>query len=457
MKLRRIIPVSVAVLVVIAVFVFAQDGQIVEKMPKSKNFDIPEDLSKDVKELLEECNKEMDARIEDRKNFKEHQKKFLKAAKKVTQKAKDCALGYFYLCVAHQGDGKDKLALKAIATGLKLKPDFYELDVEKADILRREEKEGEALKIYDKVIKEHPDYYYTYEAKMSLMAKQKKWKETLDLLNKILTHPRLKQTDKSLKEFKPLLESEVKGLNMPYKAEGKHYVVATDVSQSYADEILKHAELIYKAYDKVFKGKMKPGEKFPITIFANRQGYLNYGGSPQSGGFFSPRLGRVVFIKSGSMSTFTVTLYHELFHQFLAAQKVAMPMWFNEGHADFFGGWTYDEKNNCMVCKPNERRRKDIQTAIQRRQAVPLAQFLQMNRDEYYDRQTMGRNYAQGWSFVYFLWRAENGRYAKYVKKYYGLMKKKKYSLKELYNKVFRKDIGAIEASWRAFAARGSR
>ena len=457
MKSRISIFLLVIIFLSFGTAVTAQEGQIVKRLPKTKNLEIPADVDEKVKELLKECDDEMYARIEDIKNFKDHQEKLEKAAKKVTKIAKDCALGWFYLCVAQQGDDKDKLALKSIATGLKLKPDFYELEVEKADILVREEKEDEALKIYDKVIKGQPDYYYTYEAKFSLMVKQKKWKEALDLLNKILANPHLERTDKSLKEFKPLLESEVKGLNMPFKAEGKHYIITTDDSQSYADEILKHAELIYKAYDKVFKGKMKPGEKFPITIFANRNDYVRYGGPPQSGGFFHPALQRVVFIKSGNASTFTTTLYHELFHQFLAAQKVSMPIWFNEGHADFFGGFKYDEQNNCMVCNVNQTRVRTIQQAVQRNQAVPLATLLNMTREEYYARDRAGINYAQGWSFVYFLWRAEGGKYSSYVKKYYGLMKKKKYSMKEMAAKVFGSNLGSIEAAWRSFAARGCR
>ncbi len=457
MKSRITLFILMALFLVFGTTLTAQEGQIVKRLPKTKNFEIPEDLDKEAKELLKECDDEMYARIEDSKNFKDHQDKLMKAAKKVTQKASDCALGWFYMCVAHQGDDKDKLALQDIQKGLKLKPDFYELEVEKADILVREEKEDEALKLYDKVIKALPDYYYTYEAKFSLMVKQKKWKEALDLVNKILANPHLEGTDKNLKEFKPLLESEVKGLNMPVKAEGKHYTVDTDVSQSYADDILRHAELIFKAYDKVFKGKMKPGEKFPITIFASRDAYIKYGGPQQSAGFFHPALQRVVFIQSGNPSTFTTTLYHELFHQFLASQKVAMPYWFNEGHADFFGGFTYDEKNNCMVCNVNQTRVRTIQQAVQRNQASPLATLINMNRDEYYDPQKIGLNYAQGWSFVYFLWRYEGGKYSKYVKSYYNLMKKKKYSLKEMYKKVFASNIGELEAAWRSFAARGCR
>jgi hypothetical protein len=399
----------------------------------------------------------MDLRMEDVKNFQEHQENFLKAAKKAVQKAPDCALAHFYLCVAYQGDDNDKLALKEIEKGLKANPGFYEMDVEKADILVRDEKEDEALKLYNKVIEEHPDYYYTYEAKFSLMVKQKKWPEALEMLNKVLANPHLESTDKNLKEFKPILESEVKGLNMPNKAEGTHYVVETDAGQDYAEEILKHAETIYKAYDKVFSGKMKPGEKFPISIFSNAQDYHNYGGPPNTGGFFHPALQRVVFIKARTDGTFTTTLYHELFHQFLASQEVVQPIWFNEGHADFFGGYTFDEENNRMLPGPNQMRVNSIRQAVQQGAVVPLAQLLTMTREEYYEPKRASINYAQGWSFVYFLWMAEGGKYNKYVKNYYGYMKKKKYSLKEMYAKVFASDIGELEASWRSFVARGCR
>jgi hypothetical protein len=88
---------------------------------------------------------------------------------------------------------------------------------------------------------------------------------------------------------------------------------------------------------------------------------------------------------------------------------------------------------------------------------VPLAQLLTMTREEYYEPKRASINYAQGWSFVYFLWMAEGGKYNKYVKNYYGYMKKKKYSLKEMYAKVFASDIGELEASWRSFVARGCR
>jgi hypothetical protein len=457
MKFGKIAFLSFVICATLLTVALGQDGPIVEELPKSKNMEIPEDLDDDAKELLEECDSEMHLRIKEPKNFKEHQEKLLKAAKKAVQKASDCALARFYLCVAYQGDDKDKLALKEIDKGLKLKPDFYELDIEKADIYVREDKDDEALKLYDKVIKEHPDYYYAYEAKFSLMVKMKKWPEALELLNQILSHPHIERTDKSLKEFKPILESEVKGLNMPFKAEGKHYIVETDAAQDYADLILKHAETIYKAYDKVFKGTMKPGEKFPITIFANASDYHSYGGPQGSGGFFHPALQRVVFIKARTDTTFTTTLYHELFHQFLAAQKVAMPYWFNEGHADFFGGYKFDEENNRMLPNINQMRFNTIRQAIQRNMAASLTQLLQMNRDEYYDRQKAGINYAQGWSFVYFLWMAEGGKYNSYVKKYYSLMKKKKYDLKEMYKKVFAGNIGALEASWKAFVMRGCR
>jgi oligoendopeptidase F len=80
-----------------------------------------------------------------------------------------------------------------------------------------------------------------------------------------------------------------------------------------------------------------------------------------------------------------------------------------------------------------------------------------MDRSEYYGPQ-IGINYAQGWSFVYFLWRYENGKYAQYAKNYFKLIKSRtRYSLRELYNKVFAKDINTLETEWRAFVLRGCR
>jgi hypothetical protein len=297
------------------------------------------------------------------------------------------------------------------------------------------------------VIAEHPEYAYVYEAKLSLMMKQKKWKEALDLIDKCLSMPRLQQTDKNLREARPIIEKEQQGINMPFKAEGEHYVVHTDDSQQYAQHILKHAETIYKAYTKVFKSnKLKVEGRFPIIIFARAADYHNYGGPQGSGGFFHPLLQKVVFVKSSNPSTFTTTLYHELFHQFLAGQKVSLPMWF-----------TFDEENNQMVCNVNPTRINGIRQAVQRGQHAPLAEFLTMKRSQYYNRQTMSRNYCQGWSFVYFLWRAEDGKYTKYVKKYYEMMKDRKNSLKDMYEKVFAKDIAAIEQAWKQFVLAGCR
>jgi tetratricopeptide (TPR) repeat protein len=458
---------SVSILSALLVFLFpisAQDqiGPVVKKLSRSNNFDIPPDTDADAAKLIKEGDDLLEQRKERPKEWKELTEGALKVLKKALPKAPKVAALRFFLCLAYQGVEKDDSALKEIEEGLKLNPDFYELQVEKADIMVRKEKYDEALKLCDQAIEKGPNYTYAYEAKANLMMKQKKFKDALELCKKVRSMEHEEYVENGLKELLPVLENEVKGPDwaQTFKAEGDNYIITTDDSQGYADRILKCAEAVYKAYTKVFpkRSSGKKEDKFPIMIFSRAEGYHRYGGPVGSGGFFNPQLGKVVFIKIDKPDQESNFLFHELFHQFLSKYVDDPPYWFNEGHADFFGGFHYNEKENQLECQPNPMRFQPIQQIVRQNAQAPLSTFLQMDRQEYYDRRRIDINYAQGWSFVYFLWRFQDGKYCNYVKEYFNLIKsKKKYSLKELYQKVFARDIATLEAEWRAFVLRGCR
>lgn len=437
-------------------------GPVVKKLARSNNFDIPPDTDANTAKLIKEGDDLLERRKEHPKEARELTESALKVLKKALPKAPKVPVLRFFLCVAYQGVEKDDLAVKEIDEGLKLNPDFYELLVEKADIMARKEKYDDALKLYDGAIEKAPNYTYAYEAKAGLMIKQKKFKEALELFKKARSMEHEEDMENFFKGFSRILESEVRGPwgdKQVFKAEGDNYIITTDDSQGYADLILKHAEAVYKAYTKVFpkQSSGKKEDKFPIMIFSRAEDYYRYGGPPQSGGFFSDALGKVVYVKSNDPNQIANVLYHELFHQFLSRYVDNPPYWFNEGHADFFGGFYYNEQENQLECRPNPMRLQFIQQAVQRNAQAPLATFLQMDREEYYGPR-IGVNYAQGWSFVYFIWRHQDGKYANYVKEYFNLIKsKKRYSLKELYQKVFAKDISTLETEWRAFVLRGCR
>jgi tetratricopeptide (TPR) repeat protein len=441
---------------------FSQDvvGPVVKKLARSKNFDIPPDTDADAAKLIKEGDDLLERRKEHPKEARELTESALKVLKRALPKAPKVAVLRYFLCLAYQGIEKDDLALKEIEEGLKLNPDFYEFLVEKADIMVRKEKYDDALKLYDEAIEKGPNYTYAYEAKAGFMMKQKKFKEALELFKKIRSMEHEEDTEHGIKGFLPILENEVRGPmgdRQVFKAEGDNYIITTDDSQSYADLILKHAEAVYKAYTKVFPKQhiTKKEDKFPIMIFSRAEDYHRYGGPVGSGGFFSDALGKVVYIKSNDPNQIANVLYHELFHQFLSRYVDDAPYWFNEGHADFFGGFYYNEQKSQLECRPNPMRFQYIQQALQQNVYTPLSEFLQMDRSEYYG-QRIGLNYAQGWAFVYFLWRYQEGKYSNYAKDYFNLIKsKKRYSLKELYQKVFARDVTILESEWRAFVLRG--
>ena len=91
---------------------------------------------------------------------------------------------------------------------------------------------------------------------------------------------------------------------------------------------------------------------------------------------------------------------HEAFHQYIHFYLGCAPMtWFDEGHADYFGGAVPVGKR--FKFKPLRGRRETIQRAAVSGDCVPLKQFLYYTHAEYMARASLC--YAQGWSFVYFL------------------------------------------------------
>jgi len=147
-----------------------------------------------------------------------------------------------------------------------------------------------------------------------------------------------------------------------------------------------------------------------VRVFSDRGAYLGYGAPPQSAGYWSPMDGELVMYDDqgggGRRETWD-TLNHEAFHQYIfyLYGNVSPHSWYNEGTGDFYGALEY--KNKRFTLKANQGRRDEIKAAVQQEKHVPLVDFLRMNQAEYYGTNKWDasglQNYAQGWSFIYFL------------------------------------------------------
>jgi hypothetical protein len=138
-----------------------------------------------------------------------------------------------------------------------------------------------------------------------------------------------------------------------------------------------------------------------------------YGGPGGSAGYWSWVDEELVIYddqKEGGRKNTWATLNHEAFHQYIFYffGQLSPHSWYNEGSGDFFAGYQLEHKK--FQLKPFDWRFRLIQGACKGDVGVdfaPLKELVRWTQAEYYGNNKYklggGENYAQGWSFIYFL------------------------------------------------------
>jgi hypothetical protein len=152
-----------------------------------------------------------------------------------------------------------------------------------------------------------------------------------------------------------------------------------------------------------------------VRVCASAQQYHSYGGPDGSAGFFNSNTEELVIFDDkavGGRAQTWKTMNHEAFHQYIFNffGNLAPHSWYNEGTGDFYSGYEY--KNKRFTLKPFDWRERLIQGNIRQddpadakkeRTIVPLKKLVRMTKQQYYVPDKAGDNYAQGWSFIWFL------------------------------------------------------
>lgn len=375
------------------------------------------------------------------------------------KEAGKCALPYHYLGIAYQIRGLvygDREALKKAVVRLKaavrIEPAFHEALVELGDAHRHLGHEQEAEAAYGRALAAAPDYALAYRRRATLLLERGRFEEARA---DVEAARKLEPADAGLQALERKLKLVLEGPDWPrrYEAETAHYLVRTNVGQEFADEIAHQAELIRRLYEQVFPRGRKPKRKSPIVVFASKEEYHRNGGPRGAGGHFDPVFKQLFLFRYPKESDTRLVLYHEGFHQFLdAILDVKPPQWFNEGVADFFGPSRYVNEGGVegMKMRPNPWRLKTIKSLVRGGKALPFQRLMTMSQQEMYS-QNPGANYAQAWSIIYFLVRADDGAYHKYLKSYFKALRKGKDRF-GAYEAAFGKtDMAALEERWRAF------
>jgi hypothetical protein len=149
-----------------------------------------------------------------------------------------------------------------------------------------------------------------------------------------------------------------------------------------------------------------------VRICSDRAMYSQYGGPGGSAGYWSSYHEELVFFDdrkgSGRSDTFAV-LNHEAFHQYIFYfyGNLAPHSWYNEGTGDFYSGYQFNPKRKQFKLTPFSWRRELAKNNARSGNYVPLKELVRYTQSQYYGNNDYdisgGENYAQGWSFIWFM------------------------------------------------------
>ena len=155
---------------------------------------------------------------------------------------------------------------------------------------------------------------------------------------------------------------------------------------------------------------MEQSKTSVVRVCKDEATYLSYGGPPQSNGYWNWVDEELVVYDAkatrGRSATWG-TLNHEAFHQYIFYfyGNISPHSWYNEGTGDFYGG--YEWKHGKFKLTRYQKRVPDIKGALREKDFVPLKELVTWTQAQYYGGNEYNyagwQNYAQGWSFIYFL------------------------------------------------------
>jgi hypothetical protein len=194
--------------------------------------------------------------------------------------------------------------------------------------------------------------------------------------------------------------------------ESRYYIMHTDLPLDQAREadirMTRMAEE-YHARTRDFSGAIR--RKFPFYLFRHEADYVAAGGKPGTAGVFMHNTGTLMAIAGEELTADTWhTVQHEGFHQFaLAVIGGELPIWVNEGLAEYFGEGLFTGDGFVMGVVP-EWRRERIAEAMRGKALLPIRQMMMLSHERWNEDMKL-EHYDQAWSMVHFLVHAENGKF----------------------------------------------
>jgi len=192
--------------------------------------------------------------------------------------------------------------------------------------------------------------------------------------------------------------------------ESRYYLLHTDLDRDAVREaelrITAMAEMYYER-TRGFGGQIT--RKLPFYLFRRPEDYYAAGGAPGTAGIYDgQKLMAIAGAETGEATWHIIQ--HEGFHQFIHAFIGGdVPIWVNEGLAEYFGQsiYTGDGYVTGVIPPPRLARLRGWMQAGK----VKTIQEMMKTSHAAWNADLSAANYDQAWSMVHFLAHAEDGRY----------------------------------------------
>jgi len=203
--------------------------------------------------------------------------------------------------------------------------------------------------------------------------------------------------------------------------ETKNYLIVSDL-KSQNRELIRRMQTDVEYLRAAFEQFMPPLEPIEqvsvIRVFENADEYLEYVGDRfrwTQGLWFVPKrelVARAPAVESSqkiAMQAMLGLMYHEAFHQYLfyALDHRSASVWFNEGHATFFG--SAEVSRNRLVVGEDRQRAAKV-TEMARKREIDIEGMLHKSYVDFYRAgdddeggEERSKNYALAWGMVYYL------------------------------------------------------
>ncbi len=209
------------------------------------------------------------------------------------------------------------------------------------------------------------------------------------------------------------------------EARSAHFVVLGNVSEKKAREVARDFELFREFFALRISGTV-PAAGPPLRIFVARDeetmkvlmpALLEKLGSRTVGGrFVDGATAQFIELRT---SGDTQTVYHEYFHYFARRFTQDLPLWLEEGLADFWGATRFTAASVEIGRLLPERMKLLAGPSL-----PSLERLLVLDRDslEYRDPMRIGGFYAESWALVHYLVLAEKGARSEQLSRYIQLV-----------------------------------